>query len=77
MVQRHRAVSPEQQCIMLSCPCLRSDLSPLHVMYFCFLYAERGGQRYHHMLDGDGYVCRFSFAGGNNVHFLSRYVQTR
>lgn len=29
------------------------------------------------MLDGDGYVCRFSFAGGNNVHFLSRYVQTR
>ena len=29
------------------------------------------------MLDGDGYVCRFSFAGGKNVHFLSRYVQTR
>ena len=29
------------------------------------------------MLDGDGYVCRFSFAGGNDVHFLSRYVQTR
>ncbi len=29
------------------------------------------------MLDGDGYVCRFSFAGGNKVHFLSRYVQTR
>lgn len=41
------------------------------------MHAERGGQRYHHMLDGDGYVCRFSFAGGNNVHFLSRYVQTR
>lgn len=29
------------------------------------------------MLDGDGYVCRFSFAGDNKVHFLSRYVQTR
>lgn len=29
------------------------------------------------MLDGDGYVCRFSFAGNNKVHFLSRYVQTR
>ncbi|BDA50633.1 Apocarotenoid-15,15'-oxygenase [Coccomyxa sp. Obi] len=38
---------------------------------------ERGGQQYHHMLDGDGYVSRFCFAGDNQVHFRSRYVRTR
>jgi carotenoid cleavage dioxygenase-like enzyme len=29
------------------------------------------------MLDGDGYLSAFSFAGGNRVHFRSRYVRTR
>ncbi|EIE20486.1 carotenoid oxygenase [Coccomyxa subellipsoidea C-169] len=38
---------------------------------------ERGGQQYHHMLDGDGYISAFSFAGDNQVHFRSRYVRTR
>eukprot|EP00884_Botryococcus_braunii_P008783 jgi/Botrbrau1/17906/Bobra.50_1s0007.1 len=38
---------------------------------------ERGGQLYAHMLDGDGYICRFSFHDDGRVHFRSRYVQTR
>lgn len=40
------------------------------------LLAERAGQPYAHMLDGDGYVAQFSF-GADGVHFRSRYVQTR
>jgi hypothetical protein len=39
--------------------------------------AERGAQRYKHMLDGDGYVSSFAFGPGNAVHFRSRYVRTR
>ena len=39
---------------------------------------ERGGERYAHMLDGDGYVCRFAFdAEGESVSFRSRFVKTR
>lgn len=39
---------------------------------------ERGGERYAHMLDGDGYVCRFEFSGdGESVDFRSRFVKTR
>ncbi|KAK9823367.1 hypothetical protein WJX72_002263 [[Myrmecia] bisecta] len=38
---------------------------------------ERGKQKYHHMLDGDGYVCAFSFNFDGRVHFKSRYVRTR
>lgn len=39
---------------------------------------ERGGERYAHMLDGDGYVCRFEFSGdGESVGFRSRFVKTR
>jgi len=39
---------------------------------------ERGGERYAHMLDGDGYVCRFGFSeDGESVAFRSRFVKTR
>lgn len=38
---------------------------------------ERGDQKYEHMLDGDGYVCSFSFNGEGKVHFRSAYVRTR
>ena len=39
---------------------------------------ERGGKRYAHMLDGDGYVCRFEFSeDGEGVGFRSRFVKTR
>lgn len=39
---------------------------------------ERGGERYAHMLDGDGYVCRFGFSeDGGKVEFRSRFVKTR
>ena len=38
---------------------------------------ERGGQEYHHKLDGDGYVCSFSFNEEGKAHFRSAYVQTR
>ncbi|KAL3146000.1 hypothetical protein ABBQ38_015360 [Trebouxia sp. C0009 RCD-2024] len=37
---------------------------------------ERGGQKYEHMLDGDGYVCAFSFSGDGRMHFRSSYVKT-
>ncbi len=50
------------------------DNMGLNVLGLC---AERGGQQYHHMLDGDGYISAFSFAGDNQVHFRSRYVRTR
>ena len=38
---------------------------------------ERGDQHYNHMLDGDGYVCSFSFARDGRVRFKSRFVRTR
>jgi len=38
---------------------------------------ERGEQKYEHMLDGDGYVCSFSFNDEGRMHFRSAYVRTR
>ena len=38
---------------------------------------ERGEQKYEHMLDGDGYVCSFSFNDAGRMHFRSAYVRTR
>lgn len=38
---------------------------------------ERGEQKYEHMLDGDGYVCAFSFNEEGRMHFRSAYVRTR
>jgi hypothetical protein len=38
---------------------------------------QRGDQKYAHMLDGDGYVSRFTFTEDGEVHFRSRYVRTR
>ena len=38
---------------------------------------ERGEQKYEHMLDGDGYVCSFSFNNEGRMHFRSAYVRTR
>lgn len=38
---------------------------------------ERGEQKYEHMLDGDGYVCAFSFNEAGRMHFRSAYVRTR
>ncbi|DBA67834.1 TPA: hypothetical protein ACH3X2_014183 [Trebouxia sp. C0005] len=37
---------------------------------------ERGQQKYEHMLDGDGYVCSFSFNNEGRMHFRSAYVRT-
>ncbi|KAL0046710.1 hypothetical protein WJX82_008018 [Trebouxia sp. C0006] len=37
---------------------------------------ERGEQKYEHMLDGDGYVCSFSFNDEGRMHFRSAYVRT-
>ena len=39
--------------------------------------AERGEHAYAHPLDGDGYVCAFSFNADGRVHFRSRFVRTR
>ena len=38
---------------------------------------ERGEHKYEHMLDGDGYVCSFSFNDEGRMHFRSAYVRTR
>lgn len=38
---------------------------------------ERGKHKYAHVLDGDGYVCSFSFDDQGRVHFRSAYVKTR
>lgn len=38
---------------------------------------ERGQQKYAHVLDGDGYVCSFSFNQEGRVYFRSAYVRTR
>ena len=38
---------------------------------------ERGDHKYEHMLDGDGYVCAFSFSDDGRMHFRSAYVKTR
>jgi all-trans-8'-apo-beta-carotenal 15,15'-oxygenase len=37
---------------------------------------ERGGKPYKHMLDGDGYVCRFEFHDDGSCAFISRFVRT-
>ena len=38
---------------------------------------ERSGERFAHILDGDGLVCRFSIDGAaGRAHFRSRYVRT-
>lgn len=37
---------------------------------------ERGGQRYGHVFDGDGHLCRFSFDQGR-VQYRNRFVRTR
>jgi len=38
---------------------------------------ERGGRRYEHVLDGDGYVCAFAIDGTKSVaHFSSKFVRT-
>ncbi len=37
---------------------------------------ERGNQRVHHFLDGDGYLCRIAFREDGRVFFDSRFVQT-
>ena len=37
---------------------------------------ERGGKAYAHMLDGDGYVCRFEFRDDGSCAFISRFVRT-
>ena len=46
---------------------------------FCVLPGrfERGQQKYAHVLDGDGYVCSFSFNEQGRVYFRSAYVRTR
>ena len=60
--------------------CLKLQLCTLMAMLTCIVRsscAERGAERYKHMLDGDGYVSSFAFGPGNRVHFRSRYVRTR
>ena len=42
-----------------------------------FFRFERGDQKYEHMLDGDGYVCAFSFSDDGRMHFRSSYVKTK
>lgn len=37
---------------------------------------ERGGRRYAHMLDGDGYVTAFTFKPDGTVFFKARFVRT-
>lgn len=38
---------------------------------------ERGGERYKHVLDGDGLLCRFSLDGkSNRARFAAKFVQT-
>jgi carotenoid cleavage dioxygenase-like enzyme len=38
---------------------------------------ERGGQRFQHVLDGDGLLCRFSIDGERGrAHFRARFVRT-
>jgi hypothetical protein len=39
---------------------------------------DRGGERYEHVLDGDGYVLKFSFpsAAGSGVQVRGRFVET-
>lgn len=38
---------------------------------------ERGGERYKHVLDGDGLLCRFTLDGrSNRAHFAARFVNT-
>ena len=32
---------------------------------------------YKHMLDGDGYICRFAFDDDGRVSFRSRFVRTK
>ena len=38
---------------------------------------ERGGERFEHVLDGDGLICRFSIDGASGrAHFKSSFVRT-
>ncbi|MEL7476011.1 MAG: carotenoid oxygenase family protein, partial [Cyanobacteria bacterium J06555_12] len=37
---------------------------------------ERGEQRVHHYLDGDGYLSRIAFASDGRVFFDSRFINT-
>lgn len=37
---------------------------------------ERGGERYSHVLDGDGYALALSFDADGGVEFVSRFVET-
>ena len=73
--------SAAKPCISVSC---LSACSCEHVLCtlnvaFCLLpfRFERGQQKYAHVLDGDGYVCSFSFNKQGRVYFRSAYVRTR
>lgn len=37
---------------------------------------ERGGRRYDHVLDGDGFVAAFEFGGNGRVQYRGRFVET-
>ena len=62
-----------------SCRCTFSPQQPAcafkPVLLLCRF--ERGKHKYAHVLDGDGYVCSFSFDEQGRVHFRSAYVKTR
>lgn len=54
-----------------------SLLVPQNSSHCQFCRFERGKHKYAHVLDGDGYVCSFSFDDQGRVHFRSAYVKTR
>ena len=38
---------------------------------------ERGGQKYASLLDGDGYISRFTFLENQTCHYAGRFIRTR
>ncbi len=38
---------------------------------------DRGGQKYASLLDGDGYISRFTFLGDQKCHYAGKFVRTK